>query len=1522
MASFELENYTVLAQSGYYKALKYSSRGNYDYWVAIYVKPSRDGEIGLISGMGMGESPFGKGSTSPFSGTNSAFLNSIYWVRPNAKNRVNTDGLTYREVLKNVCQNVAIPSGDYYEDYISGKNKVMSLDSSNCDVSTKDITTTRGSVYKFIVFGKVLKTGYNLSDGDPVLFEGVKKLTTDTDCYNLDDNLLDSKSGYVGNKKVYLVGIEGSDAILATFKPKSSNWFDSYNFIDDVNTGKLGDGLKLGLPNDVINWLEPDANAGENDFNNPDKVDYYIRKGKDGLSTSSPLQKIYKFSEYGDVATDYATNQAFWVKKSSSLSPSLMEQQIWDGQSVVDSQATLSYPTILLAKVPIASIEQYFPICEIEEEPVVEEIVYGYQGETDNGKGDVYAFKSDSESLILAIIERDARIINDTPESVNVGNLTIDVSGKGCEYFNKYVTQQERLQIGGKLGKSYTLLSTLQGYMQSEDVARMNACTTGWTFNDDIAVYQDSFVNPVYAKEYPLDSNNSISKLISDFKAYTNNDSPNLNIFDLASQEEDVNENIEVDEDGNPIIVANTVDNITMPPIEATEEERSRFLGGLFIKDEFGCIDFQLPYGMYMSVGDRLKQCDDGSFANIYKIDGDDIYVLAYLGRGKFDKAVSEKDSITMGGGLIQWGIPSGANKDVCDYLRSRGFVEPVDAKSDGANDAYWTTKTHPKNRTGIALINDVDWGRPNWVGRRDNCEETSTSKNDNHMIVLVGKYSERARQEQAEDALNASVIATPTPTPAPAPTPEPAPEPAPEPVFDPSTFDPSTIDWGGSFDNASIEEGQSITQSAAEEAAPAPTPVRPDIPSGGGSNTQIDDNVPNDIPSTNVPDSTPTGGGGVYDIMGCTDPNAQNYDPNATVDSGSCKYEIASSVDTTYTTTDSNYSDIDSLLDEYIDAANYAADELQDCNDKVKEYKELCKLDPNNADACESVSELEEYIKELQAELDTLSSQSGALEAFKGLIATRLSSTYGLNISQSSTNEQIVSAIETKLEGLKSDLSSKTKEYDDKVAQYDSLVAEEEELAQELEDALGENTADDAEIAKLKSDIADLEAANLALSGGENELNELIASLQNDVARLEGELKDADDGVTSANVAAVQAKLDDANKQITNMENYRNRLVALVSNYNNVSVSIGDEPIPNTLATMNLGDVYALANSYKINLLKELAKVGTSEAQVSGLESQVGGLTSDKEGLQNQLNDLQTQYDNLLQTSSNTSSEDSSTISGQEAELDRLEGEIQSLESQLETASLTTQSQSGTISELEGKVTKLNSDLETLKSQLDDSLEAYKTSKTNELNAEINTLVSEGVLSQGYALGLENLISDWSNANSEISRLEGELGTLSNSIESGTLTESGLLSERNELSSQLAQANTTISNQNTQLNNLIDDIESANSEIDQFNLFENKLKTALNTLEGKLTPLGYQKSSSFNGDGGFNPFGSNPTEFQKLMFRGMKARKAYLNMSGGKDKDYSNFASKDEDGDLVAPILKIGLIAGLAYVASKFLKK
>ena len=1496
MASFELENYTVLAQSGDYKAIKYSSRGDYDYWVAIYVKPNRDGEIGLISGMGMSYSNFGKGNTNPFSGTNAAFLNSISWTRPSARNTVNTDGQTYREVLKNVCQNVAIPSGDYYEDYISGKNRVMSLDSSNCDVSTKNITTTRSSIYKFIVFGKVLKTGYNLSDGDPVLFEGVKKLTTDTDCYNLDDNLLDSKSGYVGNKKVYLVGIEGSDAILATFKPKSSNWFDSSNFIDDVNTGKLGDGLKLGLPNDVINWVEPDANAGENDFNNPDKVDYYISKGKDGLSTSSPLQKIYKFSEYGDVATDYATNKSFWVKKSSSIGASPMQQQIWDGQSVVDSQATLEYPTILLAKVPIASIEQYFPICEIEEEPVVEEIVYGYQGITDNGKGDVYAFKSDSESIILAIIEREGRLINDTPESVNVGNLTVDVSGKGCEYFKKYVTQQERLQLGSFIGKSYTLLSTLQGYMQSEDVARINACTTGWTFNEGIAASQGTKVNAVYAKEYPLDSNMSISQLISDFKAYTNNGSSNLNIFDLASQEEDVNENIEVDEDGNPIIVANTVDNITMPPIEATEREKERmFGGGFFMKDEFGCIDFQLPYGMYMSVGDRLKQCDDGSFANIYKIDGDDIYVLAYLGRGKFDKAISEKNSITVGEGLIQWGIPSGAIKEVCDYLRSRGFVEPVDAKSDG-DDAYWTTKTHPRGRKGIALINDVDWGRPNWVGRRGNCEETSSSKNDNHMIVLVGKYSKRARQEQAEDAYNASLIATPAPAPAPEPTPAPAPEPTPAPAPEPT---------------------------------PAPAPVRPDRPSGGGSNTQIDNNVPNDRPSTNVPVSTPTGGGGVYDVLGCTDPNAENYDPNATIDSGSCKYEIASSVDTTYTTTDSNYSDIDSLLDEYIDAANYAADELQDCNDKVKEYKELCKLDPNNADACESVSELEEYIKELQAELDNLSSQSGALEAFKGLIATRLSSTYGLNISEGSTNEQIVSAIETKLQGLKSDLASKTKEYDDKVAEYDKLVAEEAELADELADALEANTLDDAEIAKLKSNISDLEIANLALSGDGTELNELVASLQGDVDRLKAELEDADDGVTSANVAAVQAKLDEAEKQITNMLNYRNKLIRLITIYNEVSISIGDEPIPNSLATMDMGAVYALANSYKNNLLDELAKVGTSEAQVSGLESQVGGLesqvgslTSEKQGLQNQLNDLQTQYDNLLQTSSNTSSQDSSTIEEQEAELDRLEGEIKSLESQLENASLTTQSQSGTISELEGKVTKLNSDLETLKSQLNDSLEEYKTTKQNELNGEILNLVGAGALSEGYALSLDNLINDWHYKSAMLAKLELDLDALSDSIESGTLTESGLLAERNELSSQLAQANATISNQNTQLNNLIDEIESANSEIEQFNLFENKLKNALSVLEGKLTPLGYNNSSSFNGDGGFNPFGSNPTEFQKLMFRGMKARKAYLNMSGGKDKGYSNFAYKDEDGDLVAPILKIGLIAGLAYVASKFLKK
>ena len=660
--------------------------------------------------------------------------------------------------------------------------------------------------------------------------------------------------------------------------------------------------------------------------------------------------------------------------------------------------------------------------------------------------------------------------------------------------------------------------------------------------------------------------------------------------------------------------------------------------------------------------------------------------------------------------------------------------------------------------------------------------------------------------------------------------------------------------------------------------------------------------------------------------------------------------------VNVDYDTTESNYDNIDSLLDEYIDAANYAADELQDANKKIEDYKELCKLDPNNADACESVSELEEYIKELQAELDNLSSQSGALEAFKGLIATRLSSTYGLNISQGSTNEQIVSAIETKLEGLKSDLASKTQEYDDKVAQYNSLVAEEEELAKELQDALADDAADDAEIAKLKSDIAGLEAANLALSGDEDELNDLVTNLQNEVKRLEGELEDADDGVTSASVAAVQAKLDEAEQLNDNMEEYRNKLIRLITSYNEVSISIGGDPIPNNLSAMDFGEVIKLANSYKKELLDELSKVGTIESQEYlsneinalnnevdlykeysiGLDTQLSDLTSDKQDLQNQLNTLQTQYDELVsehqylnENSVTTFQNKNEEIAAQEAELDRLEADIQSLESQLETATDTIAVRDTTIAGLNNseltlasQVLSLNAQLETLNSQLNDSLESYKTSKTNELNAEIDTLVSQGVLEQGYALGLENLISDWSDANSEISRLGGELDSLSNSISQGTISEAGLLEDKNKLSAELAQANNTISNQNTQLNNLIDDIESANSEIDQFNLFENKLKNALNTLEGKLTPLGYQKSSSFNGDGGFNPFGSNPTEFQKLMFRGMKARKAYLNMSGGKDKGYSNFAYKDEDGDLVSPILKIGLIAGLAYVASKFFKK
>lgn len=69
-------------------------------------------------------------------------------------------------------------------------------------------------------------------------------------------------------------------------------------------------------------------------------------------------------------------------------------------------------------------------------------------------------------------------------------------------------------------------------------------------------------------------------------------------------------------------------------------------------------------------------------------------------------------------------------------------------------------------------------------------------------------------------------------------------------PVFETSTFDYSTIDWSGSFDNASIGAGQSLAESAAEEV--------------------LDSEL----------------------IMGCTDEQALNYDPNAAVNDGLCTYQ------------------------------------------------------------------------------------------------------------------------------------------------------------------------------------------------------------------------------------------------------------------------------------------------------------------------------------------------------------------------------------------------------------------------------------------------------------------------------------------------------------------------------------------------------------------------------------------------------------------------------------------------------
>lgn len=222
------------------------------------------------------------------------------------------------------------------------------------------------------------------------------------------------------------------------------------------------------------------------------------------------------------------------------------------------------------------------------------------------------------------------------------------------------------------------------------------------------------------------------------------------------------------------------------------------------------------------------------------------------------------------------------------------------------------------------------------------------------------------------------------------------------------------------------------------------------------------------------------------------------------------------------------------------------------------------------------------------------------------------------------------------------------------------------------------------------------------------------------------------------------------------------------------------------------------------------------------------------------------------------------------------------------------------------------------------DALQARVGAVNDSLKEENDKLIDEKVITEAEAVEAEDLAAEWSAALVKLAETEINLANAKDSKDSA-------VQEQGRLQTQVDNLNSTNKQQTKQLLELEGELEGASSELEQYDTLSGTLTTAINSLEATLADAGItleEETSSFSGGGLSSVFGGEPNDLQKLLFRGVDARKAYLNMSGEKAKstsrfdensDVSNFMGSSSKGN---NILGLGIIAGLVYVASKYLKK
>ena len=571
------------------------------------------------------------------------------------------------------------------------------------------------------------------------------------------------------------------------------------------------------------------------------------------------------------------------------------------------------------------------------------------------------------------------------------------------------------------------------------------------------------------------------------------------------------------------------------------------------------------------------------------------------------------------------------------------------------------------------------------------------------------------------------------------------------------------------------------------------------------------------------------------------------------------------------------NYDIVSGEFGRYMDLVEQTANTLTTVKGNLDTALDLCATTGEGTEACADVAALTTHVNQLDADLTILASQNTTLSTFKTDIADKLDGVTG-----SSTDVDILDALQ---------------------AQIDATSAAATEASNAIALLNTEIDGLEAEITGLEQDI------NIAIS--------TISSQGGDITDLEIEL---------------DAMTESYNNQVTATEN-------LQASYNSQAELLGDTQAD----LIDMQGFFADEEATSAGLTVDLAAAqqATADAITAGenalsyFQSQAAAATSEASlAAAADLATAMVDYDIALQNA--------------EDAFDAALAELGSTNTAL-TNSL--QDANGTIATHLSTIEGLNSDILGHLSTIE-GLEADKTSLQANLDATLASLASEEGVNAQAVQDLADMTADWNTANTNYNETAAALTANEALLATSEINLATQTTSADSFEAQLATANNTISSQLSEIEGIAEELADAESELGQFQTLGTVMTTAIGDLEVILSGMGYEpvtlqeeedlpegaESGGSTVGGGFDGSGwssfqgggeSEDNEFKQLLFRGIKARRAYLNMSGenGKVRDIDNDAppldfNADGESSTMDGLLKLGLFAGVIYLGSKLLKK